>query len=128
MKIFGKCLSCKQELSSTTNYYTRVEVAMHEGNTKILHCAQCDEATEIHIDQLYAKENQTKIGIATLCILIVTAGLVLLAGFMLMFSPIIVVSVAALTPLTIYFIILQQERIRVNSFNQHKLKGRLRKY
>lgn len=129
MKVYGKCKKCKLEIGFSTNANTRVEFAMQDGENKTLTCKNCGIKTEFIVDELYAKESKiAEIG----------AGLIFLIGTPIMFffvSPVFmqskshyviyVVGGFLLIPVIIYGVIKQQDRIRVNSFNRSKLKGRI---
>ena len=129
MKVYGNCKKCKQEIGYSTTANTRVEFAMQDGENKTLTCKNCGIKTEFSVDELYAKESKiAQIG----------AGLIFLVGTPIMFffvSPVFmqsgsnyviyVVGGFLLIPVIIYGVIKQQDRIRVNSFNRSKLKGRI---
>ncbi|WP_299781495.1 hypothetical protein [uncultured Formosa sp.] len=129
MNVYGKCKKCKQEIKFYTNANTRVEFAMQDGENKTLTCKKCEIQTVFCVDELYAKESKiAQIG----------AGLIFLVGTPIMFyfvSPMFMESKAhyliyavggfLLIPVIIFGVIKEQERIRVNSFNRSKLKGRM---
>lgn len=129
MKVYGKCKNCKTEIGYFTSTYTRVEFAMQDGEKKALNCKNCGTTTEFHVDELFTKASKiAQIG----------AGLIFLIGTPLMFffvNPIFtgsrnhyviyIVGGFLLIPVIVYGIIKKQDRMRVNSFNRNKLKGRI---
>jgi hypothetical protein len=129
MKVNGTCKKCKNEVGYSTNANTRIEFAMQEGETITLNCEKCRSKKPFHVDELYAKESKiAQIG----------AGLIFLVGTPLIFlfvnpvfsgsrSNYVIYAVGGfiLIPVIIYGYMNQQDRIRVNSFNRSKLKGRI---
>lgn len=129
MKVYGKCKNCQSEIEYSTSENTRVEFAMRVGENKTLNCKSCNTTSDFHVDELYAKESKiAQIG----------AGIVSLIGIPLVFfvvNPVFtssennnsfyVVGGFLLTPIVIYGIFKNQDQNRVNSFNRHKLKGRI---
>ena len=129
MKVYGKCRSCKAEITYSTSANTRVEFAMQEWETKTLNCKSCGKENEFHVDQLYAQESKiAQIG----------AGLLFFLGTPLIYflvNPIFtgsrnnyviyVVGGFLLIPVIAYGIIKKQDQTRVSDFNRRKLKGRI---
>ena len=129
MKIYGKCKKCKQEIGFKSYSPTRVEFAMNEGEKKILDCKSCGAKSEIHVDQLYAKESKLAKIISGLIFLVGTPLIILLTFPVLSRSRnhyvILIVGGLLLLPVIAYSIIKRQEQTRVSAFNRSKLKGRI---
>lgn len=126
MKLFVKCIKCKHEINFNTNHKTRVEFAMHEGETKILVCANCGLKNNFKVNELFAKESK---------LAFIIAGLVFLIGtpILIYYLPIFILKYGSLysslgaagllvIPVIIYSNILKEDRIRVNTFNRGWIK------
>lgn len=126
MKLFVKCIKCKHEINFNSNHKTRVEFAMHEGETKILVCANCGLKNNFKVNELFAKESK---------LAFIIAGLVFLIGtpILIYYLPIFILKYGSLysslgaagllvIPVIIYSNILKEDRIRVNTFNRGWIK------
>lgn len=129
MKVYGVCKNCKKELSYATSASTRVEFAMQDGESKTLNCNNCGTNSKFHVDDLKAKHSK----LAQL-----SGGLILLIGTPIVFfilNPIFTGSRShysiyavggfLLIPILTYAAVNKQDQIRVSSFNNRKLKGRI---
>ncbi|SDY08451.1 hypothetical protein SAMN05444411_1214 [Lutibacter oricola] len=122
MKVFGKCQNCKNEISVSVNYGTRLEIAMYEGETKSNYCKNCNKKNEFHINDLRAKESKFSLIISGLIFLIGTPlTIYLLFDYLIIpHNPYIALIIAGFiaVPMTIYGIIRKQDMIRVRAFNR----------
>ena len=121
MKVYGKCKSCKNEISYSTSASTRVEFAMKEGENIKVNCKKCLKESEFHVDELVANKSNLPEKMAGITFLIV----LLVSIYFLFFSESKYVIIAFGLPLVVYIILSKQEQSRVSSFNRRKLKGRI---
>ena len=122
MKVYGKCQNCKNEISVSVDYGTRIEITMYEGETKSVLCKNCTVKNKFHINDLQAKESKFAIIISGIIFLIGTPLIIylfydyLIATHNPYFTLVIVGFVAV--PMTVFGIIRKQDLIRVRSFNR----------
>jgi hypothetical protein len=107
---------------------TRVDLAREKGEYLELTCKQCGSAPKYHVDELKAKPSRLA-HIVALVIFLVGTPLM----FMVLREPLQrtawLYALAAivgllLVPVTVYGLIMKDDRTRVSTFNRHKLKGR----
>lgn len=127
MKLFGKCPSCKSEVSFNSSSNTRIEFAMSEGEIKKIQCKNCGTTFELFVNDINAKKSNLASLVAGLIFLLGTPLIVfLLKDFLLEIRgpySVLVISGFFLVPSIIYFIILKDDGKRVSAFNRLKIKG-----
>ncbi|MDO7171875.1 hypothetical protein [Mariniflexile sp. AS56] len=126
MKLFATYSNCKHEINFSSNYNTRVELAMYDGEIKTLNCKNCNLNSNFKVNELYAKESKTALIIASLILIIGTPILIYYIPMFLLrhgglYSTLAIASFF-LIPVIVYSNILKEERIRVNTFNRDWLK------
>ena len=122
MKVYGKCKKCNNEIGFRTSSNTRVEFAMNVGETKKLNCKNCGINSEIHVDELFAKESKSAKIIAGLIFFIGTLLALVFVFPVLLKSRnhyvILLVGGLLLVPVIAYGILKKQEQNRVKSRNR----------
>lgn len=128
MFLYTTCKNCKTELKFWSNNYTRVELAKNEGEFKKLICKNCTNQNKVHVDDIHAQNSKF---LKYFGLMILAFGtpfsfyvlyLFLQKGNLHGFSGLVLVIAI---PVFIYIIIKKEERMRINTFNRGKLKGRV---
>ena len=127
MKLFAICPKCKQEIDFKSKLKTRAEFAFKEGETKSLICESCETENSFKVDELTAKKSNIALIVAGLLFLIgIPFVIYYLSHFVLkiggLYATLTIVGFL-LIPIVVYKMIQTNEKIRVNRFNNSKLKN-----
>ena len=127
MILLTKCKNCKEQIHYKTNSSDKVEFAMKNGEFVELQCKKCGVKVKYHIDSFYAKSNKLSLIIATIIFLLGTPVTLYLVWDKITNSGcvlcITIIFIPIIIPSLIYGIMIKNDRIRVNAFNRHKIKG-----
>jgi hypothetical protein len=127
MILTTRCNNCNQEIKKWTWYTDRIELAKSEGEFIEQNCKSCDNKTKNHVDDFQATPSKFAHVIASLIFLIGTPIVLYLIWDVLWMLKrsysILVVAGLVLVPITVYVLILKDDRRKVRSFNNHKMKG-----
>ncbi len=127
MIISTKCKNCKEIIPYKTYSSDKVEFAMENGKFVELKCEKCGVKGKYHIDSFYAKPSKLSLIISTIIFLIGTPVILYLVWDRITSSScvlcIAIIFIPIIIPSLIYGIMVKNDRIIVNAFNRHKIKG-----
>ena len=122
MKVYYKCLNCKEENLLKTSAGTRVEFAMENGKNKKYSCGNCNRNNVLLVNNFYAKESKMVSIISGIIFLVGTLiGLYFVMQMvyqMVTVMGIFIVASGLLIPVSIYGILKKEDSNRVRTFNQ----------
>ena len=125
MKIYGNCKFCKQPIPVKTEAKTRLELAMREGEKINCKCPNCNANPSIHVNDFKAKYSKIPQVTAGIIFGVGTLGGLYLVLFVLENIRNQYLAYGAcsllLVPGLAYRILHQEERRRVNAFNQMRI-------
>lgn len=128
MLLYTTCKKCKTELKFWSSNYTRVDFAKNKGEFKQLICKNCAHQNKVHVDEMYAQDSKFLKYIGLALLILGTPFTIYLLYLFLNKSNqhgfLGMVMVLAI-PVFIYIIIKKEERMRINTFNRGKFKGRV---
>ena len=126
LKLYTRCSKCRENI----NYYswetTRANLEMQKGRFLKLKCKQCGHVGDYHLNDLRAEKSNIALIISFL-ILVVIIPLVFFFFWRQLIqnsnTPVVVVPVGVIIiPFIMYGLMVKDERKKINSFNQHKIK------
>ncbi|MFD2825889.1 hypothetical protein ACFSYG_05355 [Leeuwenhoekiella polynyae] len=122
MKIYGNCKFCKQSIPVKTEAQTRIQLAMQKGEKISCKCPNCNANQSIHVNDFKTQYSKTPQVIAAIIFCTGTLGGLYLGFFVLENIRNHYLAYGAcsllLVPGLAYGILHQEERRRVNAFNQ----------
>ncbi len=121
MRLYVKCVHCKNEIVYKTNASTRVELKMIHGKSLELKCKTCGSKAHYLIDKLEARENKTILSIALLIFMIFTPLIMILFWRLIWISGlggVLWLTIFISIPSYIYIILNKNEQNRVKFFNR----------
>ncbi|MCZ4409463.1 hypothetical protein O3Q51_11630 [Cryomorphaceae bacterium 1068] len=127
MNLRATCKTCGEDVRTRTWIADRVELARTKGEYLDLTCKKCSSTDKYHVDSLYAQPSRFT-QITAFTVFVIGTPLILLLLWETLWKikwiyAILVLAGLLLVPVTIYGLILKDDRMRVSSFNRHKLKG-----
>lgn len=125
MFVQTKCNNCKEQISIWTWSEDRVRFAMEKGENFTLTCKKCNDSSKYHVNNFTAEPNKYVLLIAGIIFLIATP----LIGYfiydylfrMAWIYAIVAVLGVLLIPVTVYGLLLRDDRNKCNSFNRTKM-------
>lgn len=130
MRLKTSCAECGSDLYTSTFAEDRVDYVKRKGEYFRLNCKNCGHQGKYHVDDLYATPSKMAEIIALGIFLIGTPLLFwLIWEVVWQLTNIYMIAVATgvfLVPSITYVFLLRNQRLRVNAFNRHKYKGRIR--
>lgn len=122
MKVYASCKHCKAELWYKTKAETRIELVMLKGKLISCTCKSCGREQQLYVNELKAKYSKTPQWIAGIIFCVGTLGSLYLGYFVLenIRNHYLAYCACSLLvmPGLVYGILHQEERRRVNAFNQ----------
>ena len=127
MTISTTCKNCKSQIKLKTNSSDKVVFAMENGEIVKLQCEKCGSQEKYHVDTFSTKPSKLSLIIASIIFLVGTPVTLFLVWDEIMNSGCILcitsLFIPIIIPSLIYGIMVKNDRIRVNYFNRHNVKG-----
>jgi len=107
MKLFTFCKYCQKEISIKSHSNTRPELRQEIGETSKFNCTNCNQTTDVHVNQIKAKPSPIVIGLGV--------------GLGILFSLIVIFIFGYIATITfaIPFFVYNSQQNNVNLFNKH---------
>lgn len=124
MPVFYTCNKCKSENKFKTYSSTRVEFAMNHGEKLSLKCSACNYSNTLEVNDFYAKKSNLALIVAgTIAVIGTPIAFYLFYYFAQQASNyynLYLIGGYFILPITVYGMILKQDRERVSRFNRNK--------